>query len=92
MFELQNLSLDKPKKKPGKIWGHSRTLSRVEALGMVRLLNKSFRGNCNLALLLGLCFPSYENYGKSQIFISVHYVHSAGLFQLVVESNMHLFG
>lgn len=39
MFDLQNLLLDKPKKKSGKIWGHSRTLSRVEALGMVRLLS-----------------------------------------------------
>ena len=33
----QNLSLEKPKKpKSAKIWGHSRTLSRVEVLGMVR--------------------------------------------------------
>uniref|UniRef100_H3CXL4 Oxysterol-binding protein n=1 Tax=Tetraodon nigroviridis TaxID=99883 RepID=H3CXL4_TETNG len=31
------ISIQKPKKsKSGKIWGHSRTLSRVEALGMVR--------------------------------------------------------
>ncbi|XP_050960225.1 oxysterol-binding protein-related protein 7 isoform X1 [Labeo rohita] len=30
---MQNLSLEKPKKKSGKIWGHSRTLSRGESLG-----------------------------------------------------------
>lgn len=44
-FLVQNLSLEKPKKpKSGKIWGHSRTLSRVEALGMVRMV-------CNLHFL-----------------------------------------
>ncbi|KAL1255523.1 hypothetical protein QQF64_013584 [Cirrhinus molitorella] len=32
-ISMQNLSLEKPKKKSGKIWGHSRTLSRVESLG-----------------------------------------------------------
>lgn len=32
---FQNLTLEKPKKKSGKIWGHSRTLSRVESLGFV---------------------------------------------------------
>ncbi|RXN09663.1 oxysterol-binding -related 6-like isoform X1 [Labeo rohita] len=35
IISMQNLLLDKPKKKGGKIWGHSRTLSRVEALGML---------------------------------------------------------
>ncbi|KAJ8254475.1 hypothetical protein COCON_G00210870 [Conger conger] len=34
-ISMQNLTLEKPKKKPTKIWGHSRTLSRVEALGML---------------------------------------------------------
>ncbi|XP_034567283.1 oxysterol-binding protein-related protein 6-like [Notolabrus celidotus] len=33
-ISMQNLSLEKPKKKIGKGFGHSRTLSRVEALGM----------------------------------------------------------
>lgn len=43
-FFPQNLSLEKPKKsKSGKIWGHSRTLSRVEALGMVR----TFKPHCH---------------------------------------------
>lgn len=38
-FCVQNLSLEKPKKpRSGKMWGHSRTLSRVEALGMVRMV------------------------------------------------------
>ena len=32
MFLLQNLALEKPKKKVGKVWGHNRTLSH----GMVR--------------------------------------------------------
>ncbi|XP_055076480.1 oxysterol-binding protein-related protein 7 [Misgurnus anguillicaudatus] len=33
-ISMQNLSLEKPKRKSGKIWGHSRTLSRVESLGV----------------------------------------------------------
>ncbi|XP_051526776.1 oxysterol-binding protein-related protein 7-like isoform X2 [Myxocyprinus asiaticus] len=33
-ISMQNLSLEKPKKKSGKIWGHSRTLSRIESLGV----------------------------------------------------------
>ncbi|XP_056257068.1 oxysterol-binding protein-related protein 7-like isoform X2 [Seriola aureovittata] len=32
-ISMQNLSLEKPKKKMGKVFGHSRTLSRVEAMG-----------------------------------------------------------
>uniref|UniRef100_A0A671LAX2 Oxysterol-binding protein n=1 Tax=Sinocyclocheilus anshuiensis TaxID=1608454 RepID=A0A671LAX2_9TELE len=32
-YFMTNLSLEKPKKKSGKIWGHSRTLSGVESLG-----------------------------------------------------------
>ncbi|KAM9843267.1 oxysterol-binding protein-related protein 7-like isoform 2-T3 [Aulostomus maculatus] len=32
-ISMQNLSLEKPKKKAGKGYGHSRTLSRVEAMG-----------------------------------------------------------
>ncbi|XP_061702390.1 oxysterol-binding protein-related protein 6-like [Syngnathoides biaculeatus] len=34
-ISMQNLFLEKPKKKPGKMYGHSRTLSRVEAMGGV---------------------------------------------------------
>lgn len=50
-FLEQNLSLEKPKKtKSGKMWGHSRTLSRVEALGMVRFDQNTgiFRVKINL--------------------------------------------
>ncbi|XP_054462855.1 oxysterol-binding protein-related protein 7-like isoform X2 [Anoplopoma fimbria] len=32
-ISMQNLSLEKPKRKPGKGFGHARTLSRVEAMG-----------------------------------------------------------
>ncbi|XP_077474987.1 oxysterol-binding protein-related protein 7-like isoform X2 [Stigmatopora argus] len=32
-ISMQNLSLEKPRKKTGKMHGHSRTLSRVEAMG-----------------------------------------------------------
>nr|XP_057904923.1 oxysterol-binding protein-related protein 7-like isoform X2 [Doryrhamphus excisus] len=32
-ISMQNLSLEKPKKKSGRAYGHSRTLSRVEAMG-----------------------------------------------------------
>ncbi|XP_028267959.1 oxysterol-binding protein-related protein 6-like isoform X2 [Parambassis ranga] len=32
-ISMQNLSLEKPKKKSGKVTGHARTLSRVEAMG-----------------------------------------------------------
>ncbi|XP_034049991.1 oxysterol-binding protein-related protein 7 [Thalassophryne amazonica] len=35
IISIRNVSLEQPKKpKSGKMWGHSRTLSRVEALGM----------------------------------------------------------
>lgn len=34
-FPVQNLTLTKPKKKMGKVFGHSRTLSRVEDLGVM---------------------------------------------------------
>ncbi|CAL8283153.1 unnamed protein product [Merluccius merluccius] len=38
IISIQNLCLEKPKKsKSCRMWGHSRTLSRVEALGMVSL-------------------------------------------------------
>uniref|UniRef100_A0A3Q3VUR3 Oxysterol-binding protein n=1 Tax=Mola mola TaxID=94237 RepID=A0A3Q3VUR3_MOLML len=32
-ISMQNLFLEKPKKKTGKVFGHSRTMSRVEAMG-----------------------------------------------------------
>lgn len=42
----QNLSLEKPKKKSGKIWGHSRTLSRVESLGVVSVKTSCWLVSC----------------------------------------------
>ncbi|XP_067282339.1 oxysterol-binding protein-related protein 7-like isoform X3 [Pseudorasbora parva] len=33
-ISIQNLSLEKPKKKSGKLWGHSQTLSRIESLDL----------------------------------------------------------
>ncbi|KAM3859505.1 oxysterol-binding protein-related protein 7 [Diretmus argenteus] len=43
IISIQNISLEKPKKsKSAKMWAHSRTLSRVEALGMpIRGITKS---------------------------------------------------
>ncbi|CAL8304826.1 unnamed protein product [Lota lota] len=43
IISIQNLCLEKPKKsKSCRVWGHSRTLSRVEALGMpIRGITKS---------------------------------------------------
>uniref|UniRef100_H3BWN3 Oxysterol-binding protein n=1 Tax=Tetraodon nigroviridis TaxID=99883 RepID=H3BWN3_TETNG len=61
IISIQNLSLEKPKKsKSGKIWGHSRTLSRVEALGM---LSSSHLGHSHL----GASVPSIPDYVYSQL-------------------------
>ncbi|XP_010864526.1 oxysterol-binding protein-related protein 7 isoform X1 [Esox lucius] len=71
IISMQNLSLEKPKKsRSGKIWGHSRTLSRVEALGMVR---QPFRGitkslsssHLNSSSQLGASVPSISDYTPS---------------------------
>ncbi|XP_056908045.1 oxysterol-binding protein-related protein 7 isoform X1 [Takifugu flavidus] len=60
IISIQNLSLEKPKKsKSGKIWGHSRTLSRVEALGM---LSSSHLSNSSHASV-----PSIPDYVYSQL-------------------------
>lgn len=65
IISMQNLSLEKPKKtKSGKIWGHSRTLSRVEALGMVRKLSSSHLGS---SPHLGASVPSIPDYVFSQL-------------------------
>eukprot|EP00066_Takifugu_rubripes_P000537 XP_003961132.1 PREDICTED: oxysterol-binding protein-related protein 7 [Takifugu rubripes] len=62
IISIQNLSLEKPKKsKSGKIWGHSRTLSRVEALGM---LSSSHLSNSSH---LGASVPSIPDYVYSQL-------------------------
>ncbi|XP_047194344.1 oxysterol-binding protein-related protein 7 isoform X3 [Hippoglossus stenolepis] len=65
IISTQNLSLEKPKKpKSGKIWGHSRTLSRVEVLGMVRRLSSS---HLNSSPQLGASAPSIPEYVYSQL-------------------------
>ncbi|CAB1444588.1 unnamed protein product [Pleuronectes platessa] len=62
IISTQNLSLEKPKKpKSGKIWGHSRTLSRVEVLGM---LSSSHLGS---SPQLGASVPSIPEYVYSQL-------------------------
>uniref|UniRef100_A0A3P8S2D8 Oxysterol-binding protein n=1 Tax=Amphiprion percula TaxID=161767 RepID=A0A3P8S2D8_AMPPE len=65
IISIQNLSLEKPKKsKSGKMWGHSRTLSRVEALGMVRMLSSS---HLSSSAHLGASVPSIPDYVYSQL-------------------------
>uniref|UniRef100_A0A3B3Z295 Oxysterol-binding protein n=1 Tax=Poecilia mexicana TaxID=48701 RepID=A0A3B3Z295_9TELE len=62
IISTQNLSLEKPKKtKAGKIWGHSRTLSRVEALGMLSSSHLSSSSH------LGVSVPSIPDYVYSQV-------------------------
>ncbi|XP_054899014.1 oxysterol-binding protein-related protein 7 isoform X2 [Poeciliopsis prolifica] len=73
IISTQNLSLEKPKKtKSGKIWGHSRTLSRVEALGMVRMpvrgISKSLSSShLSSSSHLGVSVPSIPDYVYSQL-------------------------
>ncbi|XP_041818096.1 oxysterol-binding protein-related protein 7 isoform X1 [Chelmon rostratus] len=65
IISIQNLSLEKPKKsRSGKMWGHSRTLSRVEALGMVRMLSSSHLSSSSH---LGASVPSIPDYVYSQL-------------------------
>ncbi|XP_036427633.1 oxysterol-binding protein-related protein 7 [Colossoma macropomum] len=61
IISMQNLSLEKPKKKCGRIWGHSRTLSRVEALGMLSSSHLSVSSH------LGTSAPSIPDYVYSQL-------------------------
>ncbi|XP_068439850.1 oxysterol-binding protein-related protein 7 isoform X2 [Clinocottus analis] len=62
IISIQNLSLEKPKKqRSAKIWGHSRTLSRVEALGM---LSSSHLGS---SPNLGASASSIPDYVFSQL-------------------------
>uniref|UniRef100_A0A8C9QSR0 Oxysterol-binding protein n=1 Tax=Scleropages formosus TaxID=113540 RepID=A0A8C9QSR0_SCLFO len=60
-ISIQNLSLEKPKKKSGKIWSHSRTLSRVEILGMLS------SSHLNTSCHLGTSVPSIPDYVCSQL-------------------------
>ncbi|XP_077358451.1 oxysterol-binding protein-related protein 7 isoform X2 [Festucalex cinctus] len=62
IISTQNLSLEKPKKqKPGRVRGHSRTLSRVEALGMLSSSPLSSSSH------LGASVPSIPDYVYSQL-------------------------
>ncbi|XP_017291983.1 oxysterol-binding protein-related protein 7 isoform X2 [Kryptolebias marmoratus] len=70
IISIQNLSLEKPKKlKSGKIRGHSRTLSRVEALGMpIRGISKSLSSShLSSSAHLGASVPSIPDYVYSQL-------------------------
>ncbi|XP_012670024.2 oxysterol-binding protein-related protein 7 isoform X2 [Clupea harengus] len=63
IISVQNLSLEKPKKRSerSKMWGHSRTLSRVEALGMLS------SSQLHSASSLGTSVPSIPDYVYSQL-------------------------
>ncbi|XP_030610554.1 oxysterol-binding protein-related protein 7 isoform X2 [Archocentrus centrarchus] len=70
IISIQNLSLEKPKKpKSGKMWGHSRTLSRVEALGMpIRGITKSLSSShLSNSAHLGASVPCIPDYVYSQL-------------------------
>ncbi|KAG9343745.1 hypothetical protein JZ751_013126 [Albula glossodonta] len=60
-ISMQNLTLEKPKKKSNKIFGHSRTLSRVEALGMLSSSHLSTSSH------LGASVQSIPDYVYSQL-------------------------
>lgn len=70
IISTQNLSLEKPKRpRSAKMWGHSRTLSRVEALGMpVRGITKSLSSShLNSSSHLGASVPCIPDYVYSQL-------------------------
>ncbi|XP_070778773.1 oxysterol-binding protein-related protein 7-like [Enoplosus armatus] len=63
-ISMQNLSLEKPKRKAGKGFGHSRTLSRVEAMGgMFTSSHLSTNGSSGL----GASVQSIPDYVYSQL-------------------------
>ncbi|XP_008328773.1 oxysterol-binding protein-related protein 7-like [Cynoglossus semilaevis] len=62
-ISMQNFFLEKPKRKPGKVFGHSRTLSRVEAMGL--LTSSQFSTNPSSGL--GASVPSIPDYVYSQL-------------------------
>ncbi|KAM9746352.1 oxysterol-binding protein-related protein 7-like isoform 1-T1 [Menidia menidia] len=63
-ISMQNLSLEKPKKKTGKVLGHSRTLSRVEAMGGM-FTSSHLSTNCNSGLATSV--QSIPDYVYSQL-------------------------
>ncbi|KAJ0060426.1 hypothetical protein NL108_010215, partial [Boleophthalmus pectinirostris] len=65
IISIQNLSLEKPKRpRSAKMWGHSRTLSRVEALGLVCNLSSS---QLSSSSQLDASVPSIPDYVYSQL-------------------------
>ncbi|XP_069578090.1 oxysterol-binding protein-related protein 7-like [Brachyistius frenatus] len=63
-INMQNLSLEKPKKKTGKAIGHSRTLSRVEAMGGM-FTSSHLSTNCSSGL--GASVQSIPDYVYTQL-------------------------
>ncbi|XP_072224392.1 oxysterol-binding protein-related protein 7-like [Leuresthes tenuis] len=63
-ISMQNLSLEKPKKKTGKVLGHSRTLSRVEAMGGM-FTSSHLSTNCSSGLAASV--QSIPDYVYSQL-------------------------
>ncbi|XP_008298720.1 oxysterol-binding protein-related protein 6-like [Stegastes partitus] len=63
-INMQNLSLEKPKKKTGRLVGHSRTLSRVEAMGG---MFTSSHLSTNSSSGLGASVQSIPDYVYSQL-------------------------
>lgn len=60
-FPVQNLTLTKPKKKTGKVFGHSRTLSRVEDLGVMVVKHFNLTQYLNFHLSSwGISIPSLK--------------------------------
>ncbi|XP_062859831.1 oxysterol-binding protein-related protein 7 [Trichomycterus rosablanca] len=69
IISMQNLSLEKPKKKLGRLWGHSHTLSRVETLGMpLRRITKSLSSSqLSSSSHLGASVSSIPDYVCNQL-------------------------
>uniref|UniRef100_A0A3B3ZJG8 Oxysterol-binding protein n=1 Tax=Periophthalmus magnuspinnatus TaxID=409849 RepID=A0A3B3ZJG8_9GOBI len=62
IISIQNLSLEKPKRpRSAKMWGHSRTLSRVEALGLLSSTHLSSSSHLEASV------PSIPDYVYSQL-------------------------
>lgn len=93
IISIQNLSLEKPKKpRSAKMWGHSRTLSRVEALGMpVRGLPKSLSSShLSNSAHLGASVPSIPDYVYSQLAPSTASPESKKLQQDICATSLRV--
>uniref|UniRef100_A0A8C5FFF9 Oxysterol-binding protein n=1 Tax=Gadus morhua TaxID=8049 RepID=A0A8C5FFF9_GADMO len=66
-ISMQNLSLEKPKKKSGKVFGHSRTLSRVEAMGGMFTSSHLSSNNSVSQRHLGASLQSIPDYVYTQL-------------------------